>query len=98
MRLLLPIAALFLALPAAAQIAPSPTEIAAYRGLHAAAAKGDAAEIARLVVAGEKVDAVDGHRRTRWASPYAAARRGAFRPPGGRAGFAQGRRQPERAR
>src|SRR5438445_6430838 len=64
MRLLLVIAALSLALPAAAQIAPSPAEIAAYRGLHAAAAKGDAAEIARLVVASEKVDAVDGHRRT----------------------------------
>ena len=35
-----------------------------YRGLHAAAAKGDAAEIARLIAAGEKVDASDGHRRT----------------------------------
>jgi uncharacterized protein len=64
MRFLLLIAALLFALPAAAQIPPGPAEIAAYRGLHAAAAKGDAAEIARLIAAGEKVDAVDGHRRT----------------------------------
>jgi uncharacterized protein len=64
MRFPLMIAALLLALPAAAQIPPSATEVAAYRGLHAAAAKGDAAETARLIAAGEKVDAVDGHRRT----------------------------------
>ena len=64
MRFLLLIAALLFALPAAAQIPPGPAEIAAYRGLHAAAAKGDAAEIARLIAAGEKADAVDGHRRT----------------------------------
>ena len=64
MRFLLLIAALLLAMPAAAQIPPSATEIAAYRGLHAAAAKGDAAEIARLLAADEKVDAVDSHHRT----------------------------------
>ena len=64
MRFLLLIVALFLALPAAAQIPPSATEVAAYRGLHAAAARGDAAEIARLIPAGDKVDGVDGHRRT----------------------------------
>ena len=64
MRLLLLIACLLFAMPAAAQIPPGPAEIAAYRGLHAAAAKGDATEIARLIAAGEKVDAVDGHRRT----------------------------------
>ena len=64
MRFLLLIVALFLALPAAAQIPPSATEVAAYRGLHAAAARGDAAEIARLIPAGHKVDGVDGHRRT----------------------------------
>ena len=64
MRFLLLITALLLAMPAAAQIPPSATEIAAYRGLHAAAAKGDAAEIARLLAAGENIDAVDSHRRT----------------------------------
>ena len=64
MRFLLLIAGLLLAVPAAAQTPPSPAETAAYRGLHAAAAKGDAAEIARLIAAGEKADAVDGHRRT----------------------------------
>jgi len=64
MRFPLLIAGLLLAFPAAAQVAPSASEVAAYRSLHAAAAKGDAAEIARLIAAGEKVDAVDGHRRT----------------------------------
>jgi ankyrin repeat protein len=64
MRLLLLIAAVLVAAPAAGQIPPGPAEIAAYRGLHAAAAKGDAAEITRLLAAGEKVDALDGHRRT----------------------------------
>ena len=57
---------LFLALsaPASAQIAPSPAELEAYRGLHAAAAKGDAAEIERLVKAGSSIDARDGYQRT----------------------------------
>src|SRR3954468_11357956 len=64
MRFLVLIAGLLLALPAAAQTPPSTAEITAYRGLHAAAAKGDAAEIARLIAAGEKADAVDSHRRT----------------------------------
>src|SRR3954452_2396567 len=64
MRFLVLIAGLLLALPAAAQTPPSTAEIAAYRGLHAAAAKGDAAEIARLIAGGEKADAVDAHRRT----------------------------------
>ena len=40
MRFLLLIAALLTVVPAAAQVAPSATELAAYRGLHAAAAKG----------------------------------------------------------
>ena len=55
---------LTLAAPAAAQIAPGTAEIAAYRGLHAAAAKGDAAEIERLVKAGAAIDVRDGHGRT----------------------------------
>lgn len=50
--------------PALAQIAPSPAEIAAYRGLHAAAASGNTAEIEKLVKAGNPIDARDGHQRT----------------------------------
>jgi uncharacterized protein len=57
-------AALWLPLPALAQIAPGPSELRTYAGLHAAAAKGDAAEIARLIAAGEKVDVQDAHSRT----------------------------------
>ena len=55
-----------LALPclAQAQVPPSAAELAAYRGLHAAAAKGDAAEIARLAAAGADLAARDGYRRT----------------------------------
>ena len=64
MRSLLLIAALLVVFPAAAQSPPGATEVAAYRGLHAASAKGDAAEITRLIEAGEKADAIDGHRRT----------------------------------
>ena len=52
------------AAPALAQIPPSTAEIAVYRGLHAAAAKGDAAEIETLVKSGAPVDARDNHRRT----------------------------------
>ena len=51
-------------LPALAQIPPSPAETAAYRGLHAAAAKGDTAEIEKLVKAGSPLEARDGHQRT----------------------------------
>src|SRR4051812_35372987 len=64
MRLALALALALLAAPAFAEIAPGPPELRIYAGLHAAAAKGDAAEIARLIAAGEKVDTVDGHRRT----------------------------------
>jgi ankyrin repeat protein len=59
--------ALLLALVAAtaqAQVAPTPSELAAYTGLFAAAAKGDAATIARLASSGAKVDARDGNGRT----------------------------------
>ncbi|HEY6384011.1 MAG TPA: ankyrin repeat domain-containing protein, partial [Pseudolabrys sp.] len=55
---------LALTAPAAAQIPPSGAEIAAYRGLHAAAARGDASEIERLVRAGTTIDARDSHGRT----------------------------------
>jgi ankyrin repeat protein len=49
---------------AVAQVPPSPVELSAYTGLHAAAARGDAAEIARLAAGGAKADARDGYRRT----------------------------------
>ncbi len=55
---------LALTAPAAAQIAPSAAELQAYQGLHAAAAKGDSATIAKLVKAGAAIDARDGHGRT----------------------------------
>jgi ankyrin repeat protein len=55
-----------LALPALAhaQVPPSAAELRAYTGLHAAAAKGEAVEIRRLVAAGANPDARDGYRRT----------------------------------
>ncbi|MGH8698862.1 MAG: ankyrin repeat domain-containing protein, partial [Burkholderiales bacterium] len=49
---------------ATAQVPPSPQEKAQYTGLLAAAARGDAAEIERLVARGAKVDARDGYGRT----------------------------------
>ena len=55
------------ALPVSAQVAPSAAEIAAYTGLHAAAQRGDAAEIRRLAVADQKAKALearDGNGRT----------------------------------
>lgn len=47
-----------------AQVPPSPAERAAYTGLFAAAATGDAASIRAQVAAGAKVDARDAHGRT----------------------------------
>jgi hypothetical protein len=47
-----------------AQVPPSAAEIAAYAGLHAAAARGDAAGIARLAGSGADVNARDKHGRT----------------------------------
>jgi ankyrin repeat protein len=55
---------LALCLPASAQIAPGADELAADRGLHAAAAKGDVATIERLVKAGASIAARDSHQRT----------------------------------
>jgi ankyrin repeat protein len=49
---------------AAAQVPPSPQELASYAGLHAAAAKGDVAEIEKLVKAGSRIDLQDSHSRT----------------------------------
>ncbi|MDI1266893.1 MAG: ankyrin repeat domain-containing protein [bacterium] len=56
--------ALLAALPASAQIAPSESELRAYGGLHAAAARGDVADIEKRVAAGENKEAVDARRRT----------------------------------
>ena len=47
-----------------AQVAPSAAEAAGYTGLFAAAARGDAAEIAKLAAAGADVKARDGRGRT----------------------------------
>jgi ankyrin repeat protein len=66
------IGALLLVL-ASAQVPPTPAEYAAYAGLHAAAAKGDAAEIARLVKGGADPNARDRYRR---APVHVAAYRG----------------------
>jgi len=53
------------ALPAAAQVGPTPTEIAGYTGLHAAAQRGDVDGIRRLAAATPAALAVrDGHGRT----------------------------------
>ena len=49
---------------AQAQTPPSAAELKIYAGLHEAAAKGDAAEIERLIAAGEKVDLQDSKSRT----------------------------------
>src|SRR6478752_3384787 len=53
----------FTTLVAGAQVAPTASELTAYRGLHAAAAKGDATEIERLVKAGAPIDARDSRAR-----------------------------------
>lgn len=53
-----------LATTAVAQRAPGPDEVRAYAGMFAAAARGDAVDIARLVASGARADARDGHART----------------------------------
>jgi ankyrin repeat protein len=47
-----------------AQVAPSPAEKAAYKGLHAAAARGEAPLIKTLITKGEKPDVRDGYARS----------------------------------
>jgi hypothetical protein len=56
--------ALLTALPASAQVAPDDAELRAYGGLHAAAARGDVADIEARIAAGENKEAVDARRRT----------------------------------
>jgi len=53
-----------LAAQAAAQNAPSRAELAVYAGLHEAAAKGDVAEIEKLIKEGEKPNIQDSKSRT----------------------------------
>ncbi|HET9414110.1 MAG TPA: ankyrin repeat domain-containing protein [Pseudolabrys sp.] len=55
---------LILLLPATAQTPPSPAELQAFHGLHAAAAKGDVGEIEKLVKSGAPIDARDARART----------------------------------
>ena len=50
--------------PAAAQVAPAPSDVAGYTGLFAAAASGDASRIPALVAGGERPDARDARGRT----------------------------------
>ena len=52
------------ALPAAAQVPPRAEEAVRYTGLHAAAHKGDVAQIEKLVAAKANLNARDGHGRT----------------------------------
>lgn len=69
-----------LAAPAArAQVAPTPSELAAYRGLHAAAAAGDIVAIEKLIAEGADKEALDARLRTplqvaAFQKQYAAAR------------------------
>lgn len=57
-------AALFLPCRAQAQTPPTSAEIAAYRGLHAAATRGDVTELSRLIQSGADLNARDGNGRT----------------------------------
>lgn len=50
--------------PAQAQVAPGAAEVAAYRGLHAAAQTGDAAQVKKLAAGGADLEARDGNGRT----------------------------------
>ncbi len=62
--LLVLLLALAAALPANAQVAPTTAELQAYGGLHAAAARGDIADIEKRIAAGESKEAVDSRQRT----------------------------------
>ena len=62
--LLMVLAGLACVQPSIAQVAPSAAEAAAYRGLHAAAARGDAGKIEQLVAAGADINQRDAFGRT----------------------------------
>jgi ankyrin repeat protein len=63
-HVLFAIVAFLLVGSASAQNAPTRQEIAVYAGLHEAAAKGDVAEIEKLIAAGEKPNIQDAKSRT----------------------------------
>jgi ankyrin repeat protein len=50
--------------PASAQVGPTAAELSAYAGLHAAAARGDVAEIEERIAAGDNKEATDARKRT----------------------------------
>ena len=56
--------ALLAVLPASAQVAPTEAELRAFGGLHAAAARGDVADIERRIAAAENKEALDARHRT----------------------------------
>ncbi|XRC95968.1 ankyrin repeat domain-containing protein [Ottowia sp. VDI28] len=62
-----------------AQVPPSTSELAAYQGLHDAAARGDVAAVQRLLAAGANVNARDGHGRTPFHVAAFARQRGSLR-------------------
>ena len=63
---------------ARAQTPPSPSELAAYAGLHAAAAQGDVGAIRKLIAERVDANARDSHGRTPWHVAAHAARRDAM--------------------
>ncbi|CAN5556166.1 ankyrin repeat domain-containing protein [soil metagenome] len=54
----------FMSMPALGQVAPTPAEVAQYKGLHAAAQRGDVAQIDKLVAAGQELNGRDSNGRT----------------------------------
>jgi uncharacterized protein len=56
--------ALLAVLPASAQIAPTESELRGYGGLHAAAARGDVADIEKRIASAENKEAIDSRQRT----------------------------------
>src|SRR5262245_33152275 len=62
--LLAAFAAFAVCIPSPAQVPPSAAERSAYRGLHAAAVRGDAAAISSLLASGEHPDIRDPYGRT----------------------------------
>jgi hypothetical protein len=77
---------------AIAQVAPTAAERAGYTGLFAAATRGDAAAVARLVAEGASVSARDGYGRTPLHVAAYASQQGAMRA------LVAGRRRSECAR
>lgn len=67
------------ALPVAAQVPPSVSQVAAYRGLHAAAQSGDVAAVERLAVLPAVREARDGEGRTPLHVATFARQRGAVK-------------------